>query len=552
MGPRVQDTHPRSGWRRGPALVAAGVLGILCGKMMGILLLTDLPLFLRGYFIPVSGIVVIATALAAQPSVSWSRLGISTGRLLRRSRLTLAAAVALLVALAVFFVRGAGNEGGQALVVIGWPRSYPVWQCQADHTLENPDECWSGRSVPLLGLALSYLGFLGGVGASIGLRLEAPTVFPDHLDSGYLDFDLDLEREPDGTYRVKVRTAERLDAECGFSLTAELLDLTAPSLAGTRRGASGGARYGTAQDPEKIGRTLFDLVFQGKVLSGFRTSVRSAQEGKLRGVRLLLRLSGVPELADLPWEYLYDAEVKGFLARSNRTPVVRYLPVSEPARRVEVEPPVLVLLMVAVPRDYPLARAKAEAESLRKVLKPLIKRGEIELEIVPPTLEALQRRLRVGKPVHVFHFVGHGLFGETAAQGELVFVNESGGGQHVSAESFADLLKDSLSLRMAVLNACSGACASGDDVFTGTAQRLVERGGVPAVIAMSSKVKDETAYRFAGSFYQALADHLPIDACIGEARKALAAKNNPEWGTPVLYLRAADGQIFAGSQGGSA
>jgi CHAT domain-containing protein len=95
-----------------------------------------------------------------------------------------------------------------------------------------------------------------------------------------------------------------------------------------------------------------------------------------------------------------------------------------------------------------------------------------------------------------------------------------------------------------VLNACNGALASREDTFAGTAQVLVQH-GVPAVIAMQSEVMDETACSFAEKFYQALAAGLPVDACIGEVRRALAAERNPEWGTPVLYLRATDGHLFA-------
>ncbi len=36
-----------------------------------------------------------------------------------------------------------------------------------------------------------------------------------------------------------------------------------------------------------------------------------------------------------------------------------------------------------------------------------------------------------------------------------------------------------------------------------------------------------------------------LTRCIGEVRRALAAERNPEWGTPVLYLRATDGRLFA-------
>jgi hypothetical protein len=75
--------------------------------------------------------------------------------------------------------------------------------------------------------------------------------------------------------------------------------------------------------------------------------------------------------------------------------------------------------------------------------------------------------------------------------------------------------------------------------------------GLPAVIAMQAEVQDETSCRFAEKFYQALAAGLPVDACVGEVRKALAAERNPEWGTPVLYLRATDGRLFAVEGGDS-
>jgi hypothetical protein len=126
----------------------------------------------------------------------------------------------------------------------------------------------------------------------------------------------------------------------------------------------------------------------------------------------------------------------------------------------------------------------------------------------------------------------------------LVFEDEDGSGAPVSGKSLAYLLQDHPSLRLAVLNACNGARASREDAFAGTAQALVQH-GVPAVVAMQAEVTDTTACRFAEKFYQALAAGLPVDGCVGEVRKALAAEANPEWGTPVVYLRAADGRLFA-------
>ena len=95
-----------------------------------------------------------------------------------------------------------------------------------------------------------------------------------------------------------------------------------------------------------------------------------------------------------------------------------------------------------------------------------------------------------------------------------------------------------------LLNACEGARASLNDPFSGAAQSLVLK-GIPAVIAMQFEVSDEAAIALASGFYAALADDYPVDAALTEARKAVfAAGCAVEWGTPVLYLRAADGRIF--------
>ncbi len=259
-----------------------------------------------------------------------------------------------------------------------------------------------------------------------------------------------------------------------------------------------------------------------------------------------MRLNDAPQLAGLPWEYLYDAEGQGFLALSARTPVVRYLELSEGLGTLLVEPPLRVLAVISTPRGYrALAEADEEWRRLRAALEPLLRAGLIEVErLEHPTPDALETRLRAGLPVHVLHFVGHGGFSALRDEGVLVFEDENGDGLPLGGPSLAYLLQDHPSLRLAVLNACNGARSSHENAFAGTAQVLV-RHGVPAVIAMRSEVMDETACGFAEKLYRALAAGLPIDACVGEARRSLAAEQNPEWGTPVLYLRATDGRLFA-------
>ena len=106
------------------------------------------------------------------------------------------------------------------------------------------------------------------------------------------------------------------------------------------------------------------------------------------------------------------------------------------------------------------------------------------------------------------------------------------------------MLADETSLRLAVLNSCEGAQTSSDDPFAGTAASLVHR-EIPAVVAMQFEITDRAAIVFGGEFYAALADGYPVDSALAEARKAIFAdQNDVEWGTPVLFMRVADGRIF--------
>ncbi|MFL6263461.1 MAG: CHAT domain-containing protein [Thermoanaerobaculia bacterium] len=370
----------------------------------------------------------------------------------------------------------------------------------------------------------------------------------------YLDFDIWIEQKSEGLYRAKAwsGTAGFEATEC-FALPAVLTGgKLCPAGAGALRGEPGTAHTAGAADslsPEQIGGELFRAVFQGELLKAFQGCLARARSGP--GLRIRLRLNDVPQLVGLPWEYLYDAEGRGFLALSDRTPVVRYLELSEGLDTLLVEPPLRVLAVISTPRGYgELAEADEEWRRLGAALEPLLGRGVIEIErLERPTLEALEARLRTGQPIHVLHFVGHGGFSELRGEGVLVFDDGAGGGVPVGGPSLAYLLQDHPSLRLTVLNTCNGARASHENIFAGTAQVLAQH-GVPAVIAMQSEVMDETACSFAEQLYRGLAAGLPVDACLGEVRRALAAERNPEWGTPVLYLRATDGRLFALKGGG--
>src|SRR6202035_2895825 len=144
-----------------------------------------------------------------------------------------------------------------------------------------------------------------------------------------------------------------------------------------------------------------------------------------------------------------------------------------------------------------------------------------------------------------FHFIGHGGFDSRADEGLIALNDDQGQAVYLTATQVALLLTDHRSLRLVVLNACEGARGSKRDIFSSTAATLVRR-GIPAVLAMQYEITDRAAIELSRAFYEALADGMPVDMAVSEARKAisLGVVNSVEWGTPVLYMRSPDGVLF--------
>jgi hypothetical protein len=165
------------------------------------------------------------------------------------------------------------------------------------------------------------------------------------------------------------------------------------------------------------------------------------------------------------------------------------------------------------------------------------------IERLAANMTALRRRLR-HEAFHVFHFVGHGFYRPDWCDGVLVMEGRNGRPQEVTGEELGGLLNEYDLTRLVVLNACEGARSGASEPFSGTAQSLIQQ-GLPAVVAMQFEITDDAAIVFSHELYGAIADGYPLEAALAEARRAIRDEGNPtEWGTPVLYSRAPDGQLF--------
>ena len=358
-------------------------------------------------------------------------------------------------------------------------------------------------------------------------------------EKSYVDFDLQLESDGDG-YRAQVLDSPGGQAQAAITLPFSELELENFVLrVGQRRRGRRRIESHDLDAARQFGATLFDTIIREDVANAYRSSLVWAQTHGM-GLRIRLRLSGAPGLIDIPWEFLFDRSARRFVALSVDSPIVRFLDVPGMTEPLRVEPPIKILAVIASPSDFEPLQVEDEWSRLCAVADSVAALSIERLE--KPTLSELQRALR--REYHILHFVGHGGFDEATQDGLLVFEDEQGRGNEVSATYLATLLHDADSLRLAVLNACDGARGSRTDQFSGVAQSLLQQ-GVPAVVAMQFEISDDAALTFAREFYRAFSEGLPVEAALAEARKSMfAQQNDSEWATPVLYLRSVGSDIF--------
>ncbi len=308
------------------------------------------------------------------------------------------------------------------------------------------------------------------------------------------------------------------------------------------------AREVEALLPE-LGKRLYDAAFES------READRIIQRWLFQsGVQHQISIiSDIPRALSLPWELLHSEQ--GFLVLRTGEPVsiVRRLPKSElTTLSTSFKPPLRVLLVTARPDDAGFIDPRGIAHELLDEVQGQLEAGAIELEFLrPPTLPALRARLRNSEPpIHMLHFDGHGTFDEKiegqdgldlsgGGQGKLAFENEEGLLDLVEAEELAQVLQNS-GVRLAMLTACQSAMSGAEDAFSSVAAKLI-RGGVDAVVAMSTSVLVASATRYTEAFYHALAEGTSAPMAQEQARQALyddprrhlLRRRRDEEGTPV-------------------
>ncbi|WP_456623246.1 CHAT domain-containing tetratricopeptide repeat protein [Bradyrhizobium sp. P5_C12] len=376
----------------------------------------------------------------------------------------------------------------------------------------------------------------------------------------YHDFELEISSDSaDGVPRqyfahvIRSPAGEASRSPVQFRFSKDLARVRA-DLESAVLGINGNGIAGLASPSEQMLREFGKEVFRSIFVNTKSISNLYAQ-CKRKDLRIKLRISS-PDLAALPWEYLYEEdEVISYL--SLRLPLVRYLETAGAAEAMGVRGPLRILGMISAPvtDEWPKLEVARERERIDRGIDKLQREGRVVFEWVDGgTGKDLMAKLLEGD-WHIFHFIGHGgvepqsqnnFEGNSFDQsGFIVMVDEDGRPAKKFASDLAIMLGDARkSLRLVVLNCCESAKINVGEKFGNPAIGLMLGGWLPAVVAMQFPISDGAAIEMSEGFYRALANNSPVDDAIKTARKFIQMKSKVEFGIPVLYMRSPDGKIF--------
>jgi tetratricopeptide (TPR) repeat protein len=289
-----------------------------------------------------------------------------------------------------------------------------------------------------------------------------------------------------------------------------------------------------------LGRELHGILLPDSVSACLKKGrTRAGRQRIPRGLRLRFDLPA--ELGDLPVESLAGPAKtpQQTFAFDHDLSLVRSLRGSGHQVRLPKpdDPPeqVRILAAVASAQGGPLV-SSGELADLREELSE----ESVNLTTLPnATLEDIEKWLddcRTDPAVVLL--IAHGDYDEQRGCGVLYLEARDGSTQTVTSDRLGGMLVKAQRLCLVVLNLCSGAISTEQEPFSGLAQALIGH-GIPAVIAMQSKVSGTAAARFSPLLLKKISENCTIDEAMNAARRRLADiphQTAIEWSTPVLFL----------------
>lgn len=303
-------------------------------------------------------------------------------------------------------------------------------------------------------------------------------------------------------------------------------------------------RFPSNDDLEKIGKELAKGLFRSDIPRIFYASLERTSGKPLR-LFFYPEKGAPPVVSMIPWEcvFAYVLQDEEHLGLSQFVSVARYVPKGDmPPLKVDGGLRILAAASNPYKSEQPLdvVRALDLLEGIAKQRPD----GALEFFKLPNAQWEEFRKEVLDKRPHVLIFLGHGTIEKNEPY--LIFQTADGRGDPVPMTSLeAELGPQVVSnLRVVMLVACrTGVSASKEDPLGSAAGRLI-RIGVPAVVAMQSKVEEEAAKEFCLRFFNYLLQpQYSVDVCVNAGRLAmvraeveLSNGRGTQWAIPVLYL----------------
>ncbi len=341
----------------------------------------------------------------------------------------------------------------------------------------------------------------------------------------------------------------------------------------------------------ELGSELFHCIFQSNKATRELWSEVSRQ---LAATRVEI-VSGARRTPAIPWELLCDPRTGMRLALGAHSFVRAQLDAKHSRLPAEEPGPVRILLVICRPGGRGDVPFRSVAIRILKGLSETA-RPAFDLDVLrPATFEALRRTLReakaAGRPYHVVHFDGHGLYLEieklfsgsqadrravypnrvrSGAQGYLLFENPGAEGNQrlVDGLELGVLLYET-QVAVLVLNASRSAHSESPGekdasepykhvrAWGSLAQEVMDA-GLAGVVAMRYNIYVVTAAQFVAELYAALSRGPTLGEAVTLGRKNLADQplrevvGDPlplqDWMVPIVY-EAAPISLFASREG---
>lgn len=281
------------------------------------------------------------------------------------------------------------------------------------------------------------------------------------------------------------------------------------------------------QEPQQeLGSAVLDYLIRDD--PNLRSRWEESLRAKKPGQTLRLRLIVPPELEEFPWELAHDRKQGKFLCRHPEMSLVRDTELG-PISVEPIKPPINLLAAIANPNADARLDVAGELKALKDLesnypgwitIHPLEQASRRELQ------ECLEQDQRDKEPIryHAVHFIGHSDYDPDIGSFIWLFDETKRAPELMRADEFTALLGSYSPLQVVTFNSCRSSRIAAQ----------LARMNIPAVLAWSGNVWDDTCTTFTSHFYGGLLEGKLIDTAIWEGRRAI---RGIAWSQLIAYLR---------------